>query len=224
MSLMKLEKFRDLDRIQKKFRKEYHYGKLEEKNTARNPLEQFSEWFMEAVDHRVDKPNAMTLVTATRKGIPGARTVLLKGFDEKGFTFYTHYDSPKAAEMKENPRVSLLFYWPEVERQVRIDGRVTRISAAESETYFSTRPRDAQIGAWIAQQSCPLKDRESLEDCYSKLHKKFSGGKVPRPSFWGGYRVSPFAYEFWQGRENRLNDRLLFKKNGREWKMTRLYP
>lgn len=222
---MNFKKFKNLDRLQKEFRKEYHYGKLHEKNLKRNPYEQFASWFMEAVHQKVDKSNAMVLSTSSKKGVPSARIVLLKGFDENGFIFYTHYESPKAKDMAENALAVLLFYWPQLERQIRIDGKTFKLSRAESAQYFASRPRDSQLAAWIAHQSLPVHHRKNIETLFHHTERRFKGQAIPLPAFWGGYRVLPNRFEFWQGRENRLNDRFLFKlKSGKKWSITRLYP
>jgi pyridoxamine 5'-phosphate oxidase len=194
------------------------------KKSPKHPYPLFEEWFESAVKAGLKLPNAMTLATASRGGRPGARIVLLKGVDAKGVTFYTNYRSRKSAELAENPRATLLFYWPELEAQVRIDGRVRRVSARESDEYFATRPRESQIGAHASRQSTPMADQSVLFAEFGRLAKKFEGKEVPRPKHWGGYRLSPASFEFWKGRDFRLHDRLVYTKKGSGWKKTLLFP
>ena len=166
----------------------------------------------------------MTLATATPDGKPSARVVLLKGFDEHGFVFYTNYEGRKARELELNPNCSLVFYWGELERQVRIEGRTVRVSDEESDAYFDSRPRGSRLGAWASEQSRPVESRAKLEECLKELEEEYEGREVPRPPFWGGYRVEPERMEFWQGRENRLHDRLLYTRSDEGWEITRLQP
>lgn len=205
-------------------RKEYTRAGLSEADIHRNPIEQFRRWFEEAQAANLHEPNATTVATATAEGRPSARTVLLKGFDERGFVFYTNYEGRKSRELEDNPRAALLFYWGELERQVRIEGRVERIAVAESDAYFAGRPRGSQLGAWASVQSRPVADRTALETRLREVEDRFGEGEVPRPPFWGGYRVEPEAIEFWQGRENRLHDRLVYRRSGGEWRIERLQP
>jgi pyridoxamine 5'-phosphate oxidase len=166
----------------------------------------------------------MILATATTDGKPSARTVLLKGYDERGFVFYTNYEGRKAAELEVNPTCALLFYWGELERQVRIEGRASRLSSEESDAYFAGRPRGSRLGAWASEQSHPVEDRSILEERVRALEAEYEGREIPRPPFWGGYRVEPDTIEFWQGRENRLHDRIVYHRSGRGWKIVRLQP
>ena len=206
-------------------RREYASRALTEDSALADPIEQFSLWFGEALKSELLDANAMTLATASRNREPSARTVLLKGFDETGFVFFTNYDSAKARDLDDNPRASLLLYWRELERQVRINGAVTKTSQAESETYFHSRPFESQIGAWASEQSRPLTSRAALEAKYTELLATYAGAVVPLPPFWGGYRVTPDAIEFWQGRKSRLHDRLLYTRQpGGMWTRTRLAP
>ena len=166
----------------------------------------------------------MTLATATPDGRPSARVVLLKGFDERGFVFYTNYEGRKSTEIEANPRAALVFYWGELERQVRVEGRVSRVPDEESDAYFAERPRGSQLGAWASEQSRPVRDRGALEERLRELEGEYGGREVPRPPFWGGYRVEPETMEFWQGRENRLHDRLRYHRAGELWRRERLQP
>jgi len=189
-----------------------------------NPIQQFTQWYEEAVAAEVPETDAMTLATATASGNPSARIVLLKGFDERGFVFYTNYESRKAKELAENSRVSLLFYWMPIKRQVRIQGTVEKVSAEESDQYFHSRPLGSKIGAWASDQSEVIESREALEKRFEELGWKFSDN-VPRPPHWGGYRVEPDTIEFWQGRENRLHDRLRYRLQADgSWLIERLGP
>ena len=206
-------------------RKEYTSTGLMEADAHPDPIEQFRRWFDEALAANLYEPNAMTLATATREGRLSARVVLLKGFDERGFVFYTNYEGRKARELEENPCCALVFYWGELERQVRIEGRAERVSEEESDAYYESRPRGSQLGAWVSEQSRPVEDREALEERLRGLEAEYEGSEVPRPPFWGGYRVEPEKIEFWQGRENRLHDRLLYcRQDGGGWRVERLQP
>jgi pyridoxamine 5'-phosphate oxidase len=208
-----------------RLRKEYTRAGLKEADAGSDPIEQFRSWFDEALAAGLHEPNAMTLATATPVGRPSARVVLLKGFDERGFVFYTSYEGRKGGELEANPNCSLVFYWGELERQVRVEGRASRVSEEESDEYFGSRPRGSQLGAWASEQSRPVEGRGALEERLRGLEAEYEEREVPRPPFWGGYRVEPEVIEFWQGRENRLHDRLVYRRsdNG-EWGRERLQP
>lgn len=199
-------------------------GGLPQPAADRDPIDLFSEWYEAANDSNIILPNAMTLATADELGRPSARMVLLKGFGPDGFRFFTNYGSQKARELDSNPRAALVFHWEILQRQVRIQGSVERISEHESAGYFATRTRGSQLGAWASKQSSRLPSREELERSFEEARSRFEGKEVPLPSFWGGYRLLPERIEFWQGRANRLHDRLVFLKDGDEWRTERLYP
>lgn len=205
-------------------RKDYETRSLDEETAKRNPFEQFELWLAEAIAEVSDDPNAMTITTATREAKPSSRIVLLRGFDRKGFVFYTNYDSQKGSEIAENPQASILFFWAKLERQVRIDGFISKVSRRQSEEYFATRPRESQIGAWASLQSSVLSSRRELEEKIAALEKQFEGREVSCPENWGGYVLKPEAFEFWQGRKSRLHDRLRYTKAKRGWKIERLSP
>ena len=213
-----------MDRLAR-LRQEYTRAGLRESDASSDPLVQFRRWFDEALTADLHEPNAMTLATATTDGRPSARVVLLKGFDERGFVFYTNYEGRKSGELEANPYCALVFYWGELERQVRVEGRGSRVPEGESDEYFRVRPRGSRLGAWASEQSRPVADREKLEVRLRGLEAEYEGREVPRPPFWGGYRVEPEVIEFWQGRENRLHDRLVYRRLGREgWRRERLQP
>ena len=182
------------------------------------PLKQFREWYAEAGN------DAVALATATRDGRPSARMVLLKGADERGFVFHSSYESRKARELAENPRAALLFYWHDLGRQVRVEGDVEQVDRGESETYFKTRPRGGQLAAWTSSQSEPIGTRDELEERFAELERTFEGDEVPLPPHWGGFRLVPETYEFWQHRENRLHDRFRYRRNRDDWVIERLSP
>jgi len=206
-------------------RKDYKLQSLSEGDSLPDPFAQFEKWWKEALDAGVDEVNAMTLATASADGMPDARIVLLKGFDPKGFTFFTNYDSAKGAQLLENPRASLVFFWKELERQVRISGLVVMVSERESDDYFNSRPENSRIGAWASPQSQPIVSREWLEENEKKMRQQFSDGMINRPPHWGGYRVRPTHVEFWQGRPSRLHDRILYSLQTKgDWKIQRLAP
>jgi pyridoxamine 5'-phosphate oxidase len=205
-------------------RKEYTRAGLDKADLDPDPIVQFHEWFQKVIDADLHEPNAMILATATAEGKPSARTVLLKGYDERGFVFYTNYEGRKAKEIEANPTCALLFYWGELERQVRIEGRASRLSGEESDAYFAGRPRGSRLGAWASEQSRPVEDRSVLEERVRALEAEYDGRRIPRPPFWGGYRVEPQEIEFWQGRENRLHDRLVYRREDGAWRIERLQP
>lgn len=205
-------------------RRDYALSSLTETNVDADPIRQFERWFADAVSASVLEPNAMTLATASRDGVPSARIVLLKGVDTSGFVFYTDYRSRKAAELTENPLAALTFLWKEIERQVRISGAVSRVSAAESEAYFRTRPPGSRLGAWASQQSAVIASRAELEERLREVTLRFPDGDVPLPSHWGGFRLVPDEIEFWQGRPDRLHDRLLYRREESGWTISRLSP
>ena len=208
-----------------RLRKEYTRAGLKEFEADPNPIEQFRTWFDEVLTSNLHEPNAMALATATLDGRPSARVVLLKGFDERGFVFYTNYEGRKGEELETNPHCALLFYWGELERQVRVEGRVRRVPDKESDAYFAGRPRGSQLGAWASEQSRPVGDRGALEHGLRELEAEYEGRNVPRPPFWGGYRVEPETIEFWQGRENRVHDRLVYRRSeDGGWRRGRLQP
>ena len=205
-------------------RREYALARLDEKSVSHDPMVEFARWFAEAQDARVEEVNAMTLATASSDGAPSARIVLLKAFDASGFVFFTDYRSRKGEELEANPRAALVFFWSELERQVRITGSVTRTSAKESASYFRTRPLGSRLGAWVSHQSLVIPSRTPLETGMREAEARFSGGEVPLPPYWGGYRVAPQAIEFWQGRESRLHDLIRYSRDGERWKVERLSP
>ena len=206
-------------------RREYTQRGLREEDLAADPFAQFGVWFGEVAQADVREPNAMTLATATPDGRPSARMALLKEVDTRGFVFYTNYESRKGSELNANPRAALVFFWVQLERQVRVEGRVERVSAEESDAYFSSRPEGSQLGAWASLQSVILPGRGPLEARYEELHAQYEGQEIPRPPFWGGYRVVPETVEFWQGRVNRLHDRLRYRRQADgSWVIERLSP
>ncbi len=205
-------------------RREYARARLDEGQVSADPVAEFERWFTQAREAQVPDPNAMTLATATRDGLPSARIVLLKGYDERGFVFFTDYRSQKGTELEQNPQASLVFFWAELERQVRISGPVSVVSRDESEAYFQTRPRPSQLSTWVSRQSQVIADRKLLEDGVQKVEGQFPD-QVPLPPHWGGFRVTPETVEFWQGRESRLHDRLRYvRKKGGGWGLERLSP
>ena len=204
-------------------RRDYRHARLDETDIRPDPVEQFRGWLGEALKAELDEPYAMTLATVDAAGQPSARIVLLRGVDAHGFAFFTNYDSRKGNELAVQDRAALLFYWAPLERQVRVEGRVTPVSPAESDDYFARRPRGSCIGAWASPQSAVIPDRGWLEkrvDDYNREH----GETVPRPPNWGGYRLQPERFEFWQGRESRLHDRLVYRQQGTAWALERLAP
>lgn len=206
-------------------RKEYSRKSLSEQTADPDPIRQFDSWWQEAVVSQIEEANAMTLATASADGVPSARIVLLKGFSVEGFVFFTNYNSYKGRQLAENPKACLVFFWKELERQVRITGVVEKVTAAESDTYFRSRPAGSQAGAVVSPQSQAIENREWLEKKYDEFEKQTAGSVIERPAHWGGYRVKPVIIEFWQGRPSRLHDRLEYslQENG-EWKIERLAP
>jgi pyridoxamine 5'-phosphate oxidase len=206
-------------------RSEYQHGELSEQSAADDAIEQFSRWFDEARAAQVREVNAMSLATTSVSGQPSARIVLLKDFDAAGFVFYTNYNSRKGRELQDKPLACALFFWAELERQVRIEGQVTRVSPPESDLYFSQRPLDARLGAWASPQSEPMADRAQLQARMDQVRARFPPGTdPPRPPHWGGYRMAPTSIEFWQGRASRLHDRLLYTRQSEGWHRVRLAP
>lgn len=206
-------------------RKNYSRKKLSEKKANADPIQQFAKWWKQAVASKIDEVNALTLATASLDGVPSARIVLLKDFSEEGFTFFTNYNSFKGQQLANNPKACLVFFWKELERQVRITGLVKMINPAESDTYFHSRPAGSQVGAIASPQSQVIENREWLDNNYKELKKQFKDKTIERPPHWGGYIVKPVIIEFWQGRPSRLHDRLqyILDENGK-WKMERLAP
>jgi pyridoxamine 5'-phosphate oxidase len=206
------------------FRKDYTAGGLRRRDLKSEPVEQFEKWFRQALEAKYPEPNAMTLATVDASGWPLTRTVLLKNFDARGLVFFTNYESRKARQMEENARVSLLFPWITLERQVVVQGTVEKVTREESTEYFHSRPRESQLGAWVSHQSSVIPDRKFLTDSLSELEKRFNGGEIPLPPFWGGYRISPETVEFWQGGPARLHDRFLYTRTEDGWTIDRLSP
>lgn len=206
-------------------RREYARARLDEADVSHDPFVEFARWFAEAQEAQLPEPDAMTLATATADGAPSARVVLLKAFDDRGFVFFTDYRSRKGGELESNPRAALVFFWGELERQVRITGGVSLASREESERYFRSRPLGSRLGAWASHQSRVIPGRAALESDLREVEARFGDRDVPLPAHWGGYRVVPDTIEFWQGRENRLHDRIRYvREGGRGWRVERLSP
>lgn len=206
-------------------RNEYSKAALDPKSVSQDPISQFTKWFEEAITAKVPEPNAMNLATVNENGRPASRIVLLKGVENYKFVFYTNYQSRKGKELDQNPACSLTFFWPELERQVRIEGAASRIDEKRSEKYFQSRPRGSQVGAWASPQSSVISDRSLLEERAKQIEAKYKGEEfLPKPNQWGGYEIDPLMIEFWQGRPNRLHDRILYTKDDTGWRINRLAP
>ena len=219
-----MKKMEDLKLFINTLRHDFSKQTLDKKDVNNNPFVQFEKWIKEAIEAQVNEPNAMTLCTATKEGKPSARIVLLRNFTEDGFIYYTNYTSRKGIEISDNPNCAILFFWPELERQIRIEGEVQKQTSEESDLYFNTRPRESKIGAWTSSQSKVISDREVLNKEFEINSNKYPTDMIPRPVFWGGYVVKPLTIEFWQGRPNRLHDRILYTKENNNWKIDRLAP
>ncbi|HEX6124564.1 MAG TPA: pyridoxamine 5'-phosphate oxidase [Pyrinomonadaceae bacterium] len=205
-------------------RREYSLRELSKASVAADPFVQFANWFDENLASQPAEPSAVLLSTVGSDGAPSSRVVLLKGFDARGFVFYSNYESKKGRDIAAEPRTSLTFFWPELERQVHIAGRTEKVSREESESYFKSRPVASKLGAWASEQSTELSSREALEDRLREVTERFAGQDVPCPPFWGGYRIIPTRFEFWQGRPSRLHDRICYELRNDEWKISRLSP
>lgn len=206
-------------------RKDYRLQTLDEAGVAADPIQQFGIWWQEALQSEIVEVNAMTLATANEQGVPSARIVLLKGYDERGFVFFSNYESKKAGDLQVNPMASLVFFWKELERQVRISGRVEKVTELESDQYFQSRPEGSRIGAWASPQSTVISSRQVIEEEVEALQVSFEGKEIPRPLHWGGYRVVPSNIEFWQGRSSRLHDRIQYTlQSDGNWIIERLAP
>ncbi len=203
---------------------EYRYAALHEEDVKADPIEQFKDWFQQAMDADVPLPNAMVLATATQQGKPTARFVLLKDISQAGFSFYSHCVSVKGKQMAENPQVALVFYWSPMHRQVRVEGMVEQLPAEDADRYFDSRPHDSRLAVWVADQSSEVESRAYLQARMAEIEKQYPGEHVPRPDTWVGYRIQPEVMEFWQGRESRLHDRLLYSRCEGAWEMIRLAP
>lgn len=207
------------------FRKEYTLEKFRKTQAHPNPFEQFTIWYNQAIAAKLPEANGMTLATATSDGKPSARIVLLKAYNEQGFVFYTNYQSQKGQQLAANPWGAIVFWWSQLERQVRIEGKIEKVSAQESDEYFQTRPQESQLGAWVSEQSQIIESREILDQRLQQLKKDYEHKTIPRPPDWGGFRLIPVSIEFWQGRPSRLHDRLLYQRNeDNNWVIQRLSP
>jgi pyridoxamine 5'-phosphate oxidase len=205
-------------------RQDYRLRSLNETDVAADPITQFGNWWQEAMNSQLEEVNAMTLATVSPEGKPSARIVLLKDYDENGFVFFTNYESGKGRDMNTNPYAALVFFWKELERQVRIEGMVAKLDTAESDAYFHSRPEGSRIGAWASPQSTVVSGREELEERYEAMKDKFRESDIPRPGHWGGYIVKPVMIEFWQGRPSRMHDRIVYRYENGQWNIHRLAP
>jgi len=216
---------KEINDFLKKVRKDYDLDQLDINTVDTDPIVQFAIWMKMAVDSGMDDPNAFNLATVSADGKPSSRIVLLRNFDELGFVFFTNYHSHKGKDIESNPYAAINFYWPLLHKQVRIEGKIEKVEDWDSDDYFSSRPKESQVGAWASLQSQPLADRHELEQKVDNLTREFEGKEVSRPPHWGGYRVRPLRIEFWQGRPNRLHDRILYEFTSQSnWKISRLYP
>jgi len=214
----------DLREYINKLRHDFSKSTLSEKEVDKDPIKQFEKWFKQAVDAKVNEPNAMVVSTVGEHNKPSSRILLLRNFSDQGFVFYTNYHSKKGKDIEQNPFACLNFFWPELERQVRIEGKLVKQNDKDSDLYFASRPRTSQLGAWVSQQSEVLKNRKDLDENYSALEKKYEGKEIPRPPFWGGFELKPESFEFWQGRPSRLHDRIRYTMEFEKWGIERLYP
>ena len=205
-------------------RKIYKLESLLESDVDPNPFKQFEKWWQQAIESKIEEPNAMILATSTSDGKPSCRTVLLKDFTNEGFVFFSNYGSRKASQIEQNPSVAILFFWKEMERQIRIEGTIRKVSTEESDIYFASRPRESKIGAWSSPQSTIIENREFLQKNVEKYNAQFETENIPRPEFWGGYIVIPSMLEYWQGRPGRLHDRIQYTNSKNEWMIKRLAP
>jgi len=215
---------KELQHYLHEMRRDFTGKPFNKKSVHENPIEQFHQWFSEAVDAKLVDPYAMSLSTVGKNNMPSTRIIYLRGIQDNGFIFYTNYNSKKGKDLIQNPLASLNFFWSELERQIRIEGTVSKIDTSVSDTYFSSRPRESQIGAWASNQSSSIISREELEEKVAFYAKKYEKKSIPRPKNWGGYILYPSEIEFWQGRPNRLHDRLIYSKKGNNWTLTRLCP
>ena len=205
-------------------RKDYLLKELNESDIYRSPFIQFSKWLEDAINANVFEPNAMVLATTSKDGKPSARVVLLKDFNEQVFVFFTNYQSRKGVQIEQNPYAAIVFFWPQLERQVRIEGIIEKVTADESDKYFASRPKGSKYSAWVSPQSQIIPDRKYLEDRLKDFQNSKTGESIDRPKYWGGYRLKPYLFEFWQGRSNRLHDRIQFIKKNKKWEIERLAP
>lgn len=205
-------------------RRDFISKEFDIKDSDKNPFVQFEKWFSEAMKIDTEDVTAFVLSTCSKEGKPSSRVMLLKGVDDKGFVFYTNYSGRKSRELLENPNASILFFFKELHRQIRIEGKIEKVSREESEEYFHSRPLESQIGAWSSNQSSKIESRDIIEEKYKNYSKEFAGKEVPLPDFWGGFRLIPDYFEFWQGRESRMHDRISYEKNNDNWNLSRLSP